>query len=295
MGDADGRTAASLAATKAPVAGVDAVRGMLDCGRMEGLKLRFPQHHHPEMPLGAGVHAIGRIGDTVGLVGDDDAPSVRLFVDRRGVWMTVADGAHGIHVNGRPVKRMAMLRLGDAIYLDGVEMLLVSSRPVEALPEALRHVPGEFQGDGRVVVRGVGGRHHGRSFTLESPRLVGRSEDAHIRIEDPDFADRHARIEMIGSRVVLRDLGSGDGSVVNGEPVRDALLSAGDQIVFDQHHRFVIEAPAAPGAAPARMQMDEPVVEPSPPPRRNLHLSWLLLAALLLAAAIAALLLLGGS
>lgn len=245
------------------------------------------------MPLGAGVHAIGRIGDTVGLVGDDEAPSVRLFVDRRGVWMTVADGAHGIHVNGRPVKRMAMLRLGDAIYLDGVEMLLVSSRPVEALPEALRHVPGEFQGDGRVVVRGVGGRHHGRSFTLESPRLVGRSEDADIRIEDPDFAERHARIEMIGSRVVLRDLGSGDGSVVNGEPVRDAMLSPGDQIVFDQHHRFVIEAPAASGAAPTRAPAPEALAEA--PPRRNRHLPWLLLAALLLAAAIAALLLLGGS
>lgn len=268
---------------------------MLDCARMEGLKLRFPQHHHPEMPLGAGVHAIGRIGDTVGLVGDDEAPSVRLFVDRRGVWMTVADGARGIHVNGRPVKRMAMLRLGDAIYLDGVEMLLVSSKPVETLPDAMRHVPGEFQGDCRVVVRGVGGRHHGRSFTLESPRLVGRSEDAHIRIDDPAFAERHARIEMIGNRVVLRDLGSGDGSVVNGMPVRDALLAPGDQIVFDQHHRFVIEAPAAQGATLARSTVVvEPTHEPAPPPRRDRNLSWLLLAALLLAAAIAALLLLGG-
>jgi hypothetical protein len=95
---------------------------------MEGLKLRFPEHHHPEMPLSPGVHAIGRIGDTVGLVGEHEAPAIRLYVDRRGVWMTVAEGARGIHVNGRPVKRMAMLRLGDAIYLDGVEMLLVSSR-----------------------------------------------------------------------------------------------------------------------------------------------------------------------
>lgn len=268
---------------------------MVDCGRMEGLKLRFPEHHHPEMPLGSGVHAIGRIGDTVGLVGDDEAPSVRLFVDRRGVWMTVADGARGIHVNGRPVKRMAMLRLGDAIYLDGVEMLLVSSRRVEALPEALRHVPGEFRGDCRVVVRGVGGRHHGRSFTLEAPRLVGRSDEADIRIDDPAFAERHARIEMIGNQVVLRDLGSGEGSVVNGEAVRDALLSPGDQIVFDVHHRFVIEAPAAHTVLLTRVARDEgPAAAASPPRRRGRRLPWLLLTAALLAAAIAGLLLLGG-
>ena len=270
---------------------------MLDCAPMEGLKLRFPEHHHPEMPLGAGVHAIGRIGDTVGLVGDDESPSIRLFVDRRGVWMTVADGARGIHVNGRPVRRMAMLRLGDAIYLDGVEMLLVSSRGVSPLPESMRNAPGEFRGDCRVLVRGVGGRHHGRSFTLETPRLVGRSDDADIRIDDPAFAERHARIELIGQQVVLRDLGGGDGSIVNGEPVRDALLGPGDQVVFDLHHRFVIEAPAT---APAPVAVDagdgaeavstEFVEEHRGPGRR---LPWLILTALVLAGGIAALLMYG--
>jgi hypothetical protein len=261
---------------------------------MEGLKLRFPEHHHPEMPLATGVHAIGRIGDTVGLVGDDEAPSIRLFVDRRGVWMTVADGARGIHVNGRPVRRMAMLRLGDAIYLDGVEMVLVSERPVEALPDAMRHAPGEFGGDVRVVVRGVGGRHHGRSFTLDVPRLVGRSDEADIRIEDPAFAERHARIEMIGNRIALRDLGSGDGSVVNGEAVRDALLSPGDQIVFDQHHRFVIEAPAPPSQSGGRTAAAavEAASELPRPAAGGRRLPWLLLTAVVLAAAIAGLLLL---
>ena len=260
---------------------------------MEGLKLRFPEHHHPEMPLTAGVHAIGRIGDTVGLVEEADAPLIRLCVDRRGVWMTVAQGARGVHVNGRPVQRMAMLRLGDAIYLDGVEMLLVSNDGVETLPEAYRHLPGEFRGDCRVVVRGVGGRHHGRSFTLESPRLVGRSDEADIRIDDAAFAERHARIEMIGDRIVLRDLGSGDGSVVNGEAVRDASLAPGDQIVFDTHHRFVIEAPAATTAALSKTSEPDhgPGAELSADTRgtRRWRLPWLLLAAALLAIALTAL------
>ncbi len=271
---------------------------MLDLRRMDRLKLRFPEHHHPEMPLTEGVHAFGRIGDTVGAVDDADAPLIRLFVDRRGVWMTVAEGARGVHVNGRPVRRMAMLRMGDSIYLDGVEMVLMPERRTEPLPETLRHVPGEFRGDPRVVVRGVGGQHHGRSFTLSAPRLVGRSEDADIRIDDPTFAERHARIEMIGERIVLRDLGAGEGSVVNGEPMRDAVLAPGDQIVFDTHHRFVIEAPAATtaqlantaganddGAAPERV---------GEAGRRQRHLPWLLLSAAAIAAVLAALLAWGG-
>jgi hypothetical protein len=244
------------------------------------------------------VHAFGRIGDTVGRVDDADAQLVRLFVDRRGVWMTVSEGARGVHVNGRPVLRMAMLRLGDSIYLDGVEMVLMSERPSEPLPGALRHVPGEFRGDPRVVVRGVGGQHHGRSFTLEAPRLVGRSEEADIRIDDPSFAERHARIEMIGDRIVLRDLGAGEGSVVNGQPMRDAVLMPGDQIVFDTHHRFVIEAPAANTTQLTRPDVSQD--DPSAPERvarrgkPGRHLLWLLLAAALIAAILAALFARGG-
>jgi hypothetical protein len=267
---------------------------MLDLRRMDRLKLRFPEHHHPEMPLPAGVHAFGRIGDTVGRVDDADAPLIRLFVDKRGVWMTVDEGARGVHVNGRPVRRMAMLRLGDSIYLDGVEMVLMSERPTEPLPGALRHVPGEFRGDPRVVVRGVGGQHHGRSFTLEAPRLVGRSEDADIRIDDPAFAERHARIEMIGDRIILRDLGAGEGSIVNGQPMRDALLTPGDQIVFDTHHRFVIEAPAVNTAELMRAAAgNDDATAPEivgGRPKRDRHLLWLLLVAALIAAIITAIL-----
>ena len=51
---------------------------MLDCRRMDALKLRFPAHNHPELPLAPGVHGIGRLGDTVGVVEESDAPVVRF-------------------------------------------------------------------------------------------------------------------------------------------------------------------------------------------------------------------------
>ena len=44
--------------------------------------------------------------------------------------------------------------------------------------------------------------------------------------------------------VMLRDLGSHEGSLVNGWPTRSGLLRPGDQVVFDAHHRFVVEAPS---------------------------------------------------
>ncbi len=272
---------------------------------MEILKLRLSDDAGSELPLGMGMHGIGPIDgrrDRLGRIDDAQAARVRFCVDRRGVWLAVADGAGGVHVNGREVRRMAMLRVGDAVYVDGVEIRLVGSTP-PAPPDAavLDHAGPDPAGDPRVVLRGVGGQYHGRSFTLEQPRLVGRSPDADIRIDDPAFADRHARLELVGEDIVLRDLGSVDGSLVNGEQVRDALLRPGDQVVFDAHHRFVVEAPMRGAGAGQEAGRDATMVaaaasalaeEPAPPPS-PWRLPWLLLAAIVIAGLLAALLLFG--
>ena len=267
---------------------------------MDAVRLRFPDQDRADHPLSIGIHGIGRRGrGGIDLVEGDEDSAVRLCVDRRGMWLAVDEGAPGVHVNGRQVRRMAMLRVGDAVYVDGVEMRLVSASPPRTVPDAPRDAAADPAPNLRVVLRGVGGHFHGRSFTLERPRLVGRSGDADIRIDAPAFAERHARLELVGDEVVLRDLGSGEGSLVNGEPVRDAVLQAGDQVVFDAHHRFVVEAPrrahargdeAAPGAM--RPVSNLPA-RPEPHRGGAWRLPWLLLAAVAIAALLAALLLFG--
>ena len=263
---------------------------------MEGSKLRFPGHDGDDRPLSIGVHGIMRTeGESLAVVENAEAP-VRLCVDRRGMWLTV-DGDAGVHVNGRPIRRMAMLRVGDAIYVDGVEARLVGARSPE-VPPAWGQAGEATVADPRVVLRGVGGRHHGRSFTLERPRLVGRNASADIRIDDAAFAERHARLELDGDRVILRDLGSAEGSLVNGEPMRDAILHAGDQVVFDGQHRFVVEAPRRVlPALPETARIDDAAEYAARPQvvsdGTSWRWPWLLLAALLLAVLLAALLLFG--
>lgn len=266
---------------------------------MNDLRLRFPSHDHPDIPIGMGVHGIGRDPDhdrAIGVVESPQDALVQFCVDRRGVWLAVADGIRGVHVNGRPVLRMTMLRLGDSVHVEGIEMVLVGASVADGLPRELANAPADGEGNLRTVLRGVGGQYHGRCFTLDRPRVVGRLEQSDIRIDDPAFADRHARIELHGEQVVLRDLGSYEGSVVNGERVRDAVLSPGDQIVFDAHHRFVVEAPARMAAASVTQAAQErPFDADLAGDSRSItagsvwRLPWLLLAAVLLAAALAAL------
>ncbi len=268
---------------------------------MDTLRLRFPDSNQPDAGIGPGLHGIGRTADgALALVAEGSRMLAQLCVDRRGTWLKLTDGARTVHVNGRPVKNMAMLRVGDAIYIDGREALLLGMpRQPQELP-----APGGEGGDPRVLLRGVGGQYHGRSFTLDRPRLVGRGVECDIRIDDPAFPERHARIDVQQGLVVLRGVNGAEASLVNGEAARDAVLRTGDQIVFDAHHRFVVESPGRPSLVHDAMapplpddidleHSDAPIRSPRGAARNARRLPWLLLAALLMAAALSAILLFG--
>lgn len=248
--------------------------------------------------LGPGLHAIGRDAGGQAVPVDDPGQAIAQFcVDRRGVWLQVNEGTRGLHVNGRPTRRIAMMRAGDAVFVDGQQWLLLGDTPPNA-PAQSSPPAAEMASDPRMVLRGVGGAHHGRSITLDQARVVGRLPECEIRIDEAAFADRHARLEPHAQGVVLRDLGSEDGSVVNGWPVRNALLRPGDQVVFDSHHRFVVEAPRLNASVEERARgiAAPPDAEPMLAAGKMTsarRVPWLLLAALLLAASLSLLLLYG--
>ncbi|MEO5566300.1 MAG: FHA domain-containing protein [Luteimonas sp.] len=261
---------------------------------MNEITLRAPGTGLDALLLGTGMHPIGR-SDTGNLNLQPELADSRvcLYIDRRGIWLAVGEGVRGVHVNGRPIQRKAMLRLGDSVHVDGNEIVLVATKLAMDAPASQAGADvGPVATDPRVVLRGSGGRHHGRSFTLDQPRLVGSASDADIRIADPAFSARHARIGLHGGQVVLQMLATGSNCLVNGEPRLDALLQPGDQVVFDSNHRFVVEAPLPLLGLP----IDEGVADASPElaivESTTRRLPWLLLAAVLIAASISALLLL---
>ncbi len=69
----------------------------------------------------------------------------------------------------------------------------------------------------------------GRSIELCPPVLLGRAKDADIRIDDRSVSRRHARIGEAGGLFFVEDLGSANGTFVNGRRVSDRFfLSDGD-------------------------------------------------------------------
>jgi hypothetical protein len=79
------------------------------------------------------------------------------------------------------------------------------------------------------------------SWFIERERVViGRAEGAGIRLEDQAVSKQHAAIEMAGNDHILQDLGSANGTFVNGARVTRHLMRHGDLVeVLDFQLRYV--------------------------------------------------------
>jgi hypothetical protein len=284
------------------------------------MQLTFPNGEHPDVAFDYGELAIGsREGQGLCIPNSSLAPHhASLISDRRGVWLRVPPGTRGVHLNARPISRIALLRVGDQLCLEQVQIVLSQNDPEQIdrrIPSVPRAALSEQQrvSASRVVIRAVSGSLYGQSFTLTEPKVVGSASSCDIRIEDPALADRQAQFELHSDRVILRAIGDSEFITVNGVTVRDAVLSPGDQIAIDQH-RFVLEAPGLPargqniargagvgshtqtiksvkipGAAAGRPESESEAAS-KPPATDPGALWWLIAAAAVLAAAITALL-----
>lgn len=79
----------------------------------------------------------------------------------------------------------------------------------------------------------LSGPHVGRTFTFDQHDtfLIGRSDTAHLYLPDDRFFSRHhCLLEIAPPRCFLRDLGSTNGTYVNGVKVQETYLKNGDQI-----------------------------------------------------------------
>ena len=83
----------------------------------------------------------------------------------------------------------------------------------------------------RLRVKSGAGLSPGSAYDLSDGALLGRGDQADIRLEDGFASAQHARLVPQGDVMVLEDLGSTNGTYLNGEPLRGPQpLHAGDRI-----------------------------------------------------------------
>ncbi|GGM50751.1 phosphopeptide-binding protein [Micromonospora sonchi] len=127
-----------------------------------------------------------------------------------------------------------MFRVTAEVYTGG-EVAPVSAPGYDAGPPGY---PSYDQGGGYGPPPGHGGGRNvrlvsgdGRTYPLQmGSTVIGRGDQANLRLPDVGISRRHARLDFDGGQVVLTDLGSTNGTMVNGQRVSAVALNPGDMI-----------------------------------------------------------------
>ena len=115
----------------------------------------------------------------------------------------------------------------------------------------------------------------GATFILEGDQLtIGRDSTNEVSINDAEISRRHARLTFQGGKYVLEDLGSTNGTFVNGQRLAGPrVLKTGEVISFGEQIVLVFEVTTNdPGAtmvsprAAAVPSISRPTSPPPPPP-----------------------------
>lgn len=77
------------------------------------------------------------------------------------------------------------------------------------------------------------GSNRGRAWTITNePMLVGRDKSCSIQLDSHAVSRRHCQVLHEDGRIRVADLGSRNGTLVNGHPVDEATVSVGDEIAL---------------------------------------------------------------
>jgi predicted component of type VI protein secretion system len=113
----------------------------------------------------------------------------------------------------------------------------------------------------------------GATYPLEGDQLIiGRDASNGVAINDAEISRKHARLTFQGGKYVLEDLGSTNGTFVNGQRLISAtVLKSGDVVSLGEQIVLMYEALSTDAGAtmigrkaPARTAVPSPPVAPPP-------------------------------
>jgi len=112
------------------------------------------------------------------------------------------------------------------------------------------------------------GPQAGMSFPLTGHQLViGREEGTDVPLQDPEASRRHALISWQGGQYIIEDLGSTNGTFVNGiQLTAPQALNPGDSIGIGQTALVFHLAETQRGIGPTPQARTASYVAPSPEP-----------------------------
>ncbi|MCX7557200.1 FHA domain-containing protein [Xanthomonadaceae bacterium JHOS43] len=255
------------------------------------MKLFFPDGEHPQVLIGQGVLQVGNGADvTIALVSPGIAERHAELI-RAGDVLTLRALEGAVSVNGEALVAGGekLIKPGDLIGFSAIQVRVVEVEKAGIAPAA-RPAPVDDNGATRVrmavprfVLRGVSGAAFGKTYPVSTTQVIGRQADCDIAIPSEEISRRHAQVRPTPAGLQVEDLGSSNGTFINGKRVQEGLLAPGEELRLD-NIRFLLVAPGVEIPSVSRLAKGN---EPAPQ-KSGSAVGWIVATIAALAAAGAA-------
>ncbi len=218
------------------------------------MKLVFPHKEHKDFELIGDEFTIGSSEDSAIQIEALGMSSnhAKLVKDGDVYSLVIDNPASMASVNGRLVKGSKEVREGDLMIIAQVHCKIEGEK-VEKKDDNRTRIRMALP---KFVLRGVSGVYFGKTFPLRGKTSLGRHSDNDIFVNVDGISRKHAAITVTGDGLELEDMGSSNGTFLNGNEVNEkTALKIGDEIKLD-NIRFLIQSPG--------MQLDQKPKQSSP-------------------------------
>jgi hypothetical protein len=122
------------------------------------------------------------------------------------------------------------------------------------VPRQAKPGPSEATNEPRFALRFISGKYQGGEYPLAEGQeiVIGRSSELDMVLVEEMVSRKHARIALTEGAISIEDLGSTNGTFVNGEKVQQGSLREGDRVLIGTN---ILKVVAAPQDAEARANL----------------------------------------
>lgn len=207
------------------------------------LKIRLKNNKYNAVWLVEPKVTIGRLSSNDMVLNDKEVADrhVEIKVDYEKLTLKNLESSQPVFVNETEVTGSCSLKPGDVLTLGGTELQVVDPKQ-ESPKERVAAKPKSNTGNAtqvrapKITGWALKANHaslSNRVFPLKEDNVIGRSSECDISLPAAHLSRRHAQLQVSEGLLYVKDLGSANGTFLNGKKISEGRVKRGDELRFD--------------------------------------------------------------
>ena len=201
------------------------------------LKIRYKNNKYNSVWLVEPMISIGRSA-TNDLIIDGSAVAdrhIEVYVSHETLTLKNLDPQKPVKVNSVEVIDSCSLKEDDEITIGDIELMVIDPKRESkiVLPDAANATQLRAVVSSGWALKANHPALANRVFPLKDITVIGRANECDISLTASHLSRRHAQLQIVDGALFVKDLGSANGTFLNGKQVMEARVKRGDELRFD--------------------------------------------------------------